>query len=369
MTDAATILVVDDDVTLLESVSDLLRASGYSLLMASNGVQALRVLQYHTPDLIVSDIAMPEMDGYQLFEAVHNNPAWLAIPFIFLSAKGEKKDIHLGYGLGADYYVTKPFESEDLLLAVQSRIKRIAEIQSSTRDEVDATKQQLMTVFSHELRTPLSWIYGYMSLLQEGHGEMDNDVVDKMLRDMQGGVERLVKLTEDLMLLVYLDTGVTQTEIGRYREDVVVARRIENAVRKLRPKSDKWNIAFTITADDNLLVNGVGDHLESIFERLIDNAIKFSKPDGRVIVEAARAADKVVVAVKDNGIGIDPEQLPNLFQRFQQIDREKMEQQGVGLGLAIVDGLARAHGGTVEVTSQPDFGSIFTVTLPAVTAR
>jgi len=369
MSEQSTILVVDDDVTLLESVSDLLRTSGYNLLMASNGAQALRVLQHHTPDLIVSDIAMPEMDGYQLFEAVHNNPAWLAIPFIFLSARGEQKDIRLGYGLGADYYVTKPFESEDLLLAVKSRIKRIAEIQLSTRDEVDRTKQQLMTVFSHELRTPLSWIYGYMSLLQEGHGEMDDDVVDKMLRDMQSGVERLVKLTEDLMLLVYMDTGVTQTEINRYREDVVVSPRIENAVRKLRSKSNKWNIAFTVTTDQNLLVSGVGDYIESIFERLIDNAIKFSKPDGRVSIEAELVQGKIVVIVKDNGIGIDAEQIPNLFQRFKQIDREKLEQQGVGMGLAIVDGLVRAHGGTVEVTSQPDFGSTFTVTLPAVVAR
>jgi two-component system, sensor histidine kinase and response regulator len=366
MNDQPLILVVDDDATILESVADLLRASGYQLLMAANGVQAMRVLQYHTPDLIISDIMMPEMDGYQLFEAVHENQSLLSIPFIFLSAKGEQKDVRKGYGLGVDMYLTKPFEPDDLLMAVESRLKRNQEIQSATRSEVEATKQQLMNVFSHELRTPLSWIYGYMSLLQEGHDEMDADVVDKMLKDMQLGVERLVKLTEDLMKLVYIDSGVTATEISRYRVNVPVAHRIENAVRKLRPKSEKWNIAFTVTTDENLMVSGVPEHIEDIFERLIDNAIKFSKPDGRIAISSERDGEMAVFHVKDTGIGIDADKLPMLFQRFTQIDREKMEQQGTGVGLAIVGGLVTLHGGSIEVESAPDQGSTFTVKIPAV---
>ena len=143
-TETITVLVVDDDPTILDSVSDLLRISGYRILSATNGIEGLHIMQSNTPDLIIADIMMPEMDGYQFYEAVRENSAWTPIPFIFLTARGEQKDIRRGYMLGADQYLTKPFEAEDLLVAVEKRLERIRAIQAVTKDEVEQVKQQLL---------------------------------------------------------------------------------------------------------------------------------------------------------------------------------------------------------------------------------
>ena len=118
------VLFVDDDPSVLESVQDILKLSGYSTTIAKNGVEALYAMKKSMPDIIVSDIMMPEMNGYAFYEAVRENSEWSAIPFIFMRARGEKKDIHRGHQSGAAYYVTKPIDTEDLLVAIQSRLER-----------------------------------------------------------------------------------------------------------------------------------------------------------------------------------------------------------------------------------------------------
>jgi two-component system sensor histidine kinase/response regulator len=360
-----TVLVVDDDPTILDSVTDLLRISGYRILSATNGVEGLRMMQTNTPDLIIADIMMPEMDGYQFYEAVRENPAWTPIPFIFLTARGERKDIRRGYMLGADQYLTKPFEAEDLLVAVEKRLERVRAIQAVTKDEVEQVKQQLLTIFSHELRTPLSYIYGYVHLLEEGHKGLDDDVIGEILGDMRSGAERLVRLTEDLMQIVYIDSGAMMLRVEREGKDTNISPLILQAIRELDEKAEKRKVIVSAQIPDQLTIWCVGDFVQDAMRRLVDNAIKFSKrEDGHVWVRAEMINDWVVITIQDDGIGIDPANLKLIFERFRQLDREKLEQQGIGLGLALADRLVDLHGGHIEVESEPGVGSTFTLYLP-----
>jgi signal transduction histidine kinase len=360
-----TILAVDDDPVILASVADILRVGGYRYLTATHGAEGLGVMQHTTPDLIISDIMMPVMDGYQFYQAVRENPVWTTIPFIFLSAKGERKDVRYGYDLGADQYLTKPFEPEDLLSAVESRLRRMAEIEAATQDQVEQTKEQILAYLGHELRTPLSYVYGYLCLIEDGHATMDGETLNEMLRDMRLGTDRLIKLVEDLMLLTYIDSGLIGQDIARRRGPVVVADKIRNVTGDLRSRAEQKDIAITTVAPPDLTVSGVDEYVQDIIHRLIDNAVKFGKPGGRVWVRVDGSKEGVAVSVRDDGIGIAPEQQADLFQRFSQIDREKIEQQGVGIGLAIAGRLTHLHGGRIEVESQPGEGSTFTVYLPA----
>src|SRR5574341_37073 len=364
MTEQATVLVVDDDESILTSVADVLRLGGYQLLMAQSGLKALQVLRYHTPDLIVSDITMPDMDGYEFYQAVRSNPDWTTIPFIFLSARGQPKDIRHGYQLGADHYLTKPIDPEDLLVAVEMRLKRTADIQAAARGEVERTKQQLLTVMGHELRTPLNWVYGYVSLLQEGHQVMTDEVVDRMLHSTRQGTERLMRLVEDLMLLVHLDSGLLALEVERHRQPTVLGPAIEVVVQTLKPRAQEKDIAFTYPPTSDLTVLAVPAYIEDVLRCLIDNAVKFGKEGGHVWIKVEEQDGWAVISVQDNGIGIEPEQQARLFERFEQIDRDRMEQQGAGLGLAIAKGLVELHGGDIQGEGRPGQGSLFTVRLP-----
>jgi two-component system sensor histidine kinase/response regulator len=360
----ATVLVVDDDPTILDSIADVLRVSGYNCLTAANGIEALQVMQQHAPNLIVADIMMPKMDGYQFYEAVRQNAAWVSIPFIFLSAKGEQHDIRYGYDMGADHYLTKPFESEDLLVAIRSRLRRISDIQAAAQTEVEETKQQLLNIFGHELRTPLTYIYGYLSLLHEGEGRLGEEAKDEILQAMHQGVDRMVKLVEDLLLIVYIDSGAAEVEMSRYSQHVDLNLEIQQAVREHHKKAEARDIGISMVVPYDLVVRGVPAYTQDIFARLIDNAIKFGKPEGRVWIRAEASGGFVKVSVRDDGVGIPPDKQKVIFERFHQIDRDRMEQQGVGLGLAIAERLVQLHDGDIRVESQPGQGSTFTVRLP-----
>jgi signal transduction histidine kinase len=368
MSEQATILVVDDDETILGSVVDILALSDYVCLTAVDGAEALQVMYRRTPDLILSDITMQTMDGYEFYRAVRSNPDWVAIPFIFLTARGQAADIRRGTSLGADHYLVKPFETEDLLTAVQARLQRMRDIQAAAQTEVEQMKEQLMKVFGHELRTPLTHIYGYVDMLQEDLADLDEEEVSTALQAIRGGSERLVKLIEDLMLVVHIDSGAVEMEITRYRTRSELAPLAVEVVRDHSVDAEKRSVQIELQIPDGVIVFGMPAYLKDALARLINNAIKFSKPEGgRVVISGENQDGQTRIAISDNGIGIEAAKQKQLFKRFAQIDRDKMEQQGIGLGLAISSSLVRLHNGDMRVESQPDKGSVFTITLPMKT--
>jgi two-component system sensor histidine kinase/response regulator len=366
MTDQNTVLVVDDDPTILDNVADIIRIAGYSLFTARNGLEALQTMQQYTPDLIIADIMMPEMDGYQFYQAVREIPAWTLIPFIFLSAKGERKDIRHGYNLGADHYLTKPFEPEDLLLVIKTRLQRAADIRAAAYNDVERTKHQLLNVFGHELRTPLTCIYGYVSLLQQEAGHLNEEEAAEMLDAANRSVYRLGRLVEDLMLMVRIDSGSVRAELDRYgQQHVDLNQTIQEATLVTKAEAERRGVTLAVSSLDDLVVLGWEPYIQDIIRRLLDNAIKFSKPGGgQVTVEAEVQGKNVLVKVRDTGIGIASDQIGHLFERFHQIDRETMEQQGTGLGLAIAEKLVHLHGGDIQVESELGVGTTFLVQLP-----
>lgn len=359
------ILLVDDDLALLEAVTDLLDVSNFHVLTATDGESALIMMDDYTPDLIISDITMPGMDGYQFFDAVRQNPAWITIPFIFLTARGQQTDIRTGYSLGADDYLVKPFEPDDLIIKVEARLKRVRAIRAATRQEVDHMKQQLIAIFSHELRTPLTCIYGYANLLQEDHDSMDDRTVTQMLDEVADGAERLVRLVENLMLLVRIDSGVIRMEVSRYGIKVNLASLLRRVVEMFQPVAAIRNvdIDFQISGDPTVL--GMKNYLENVVKNLIDNGIKFCKHGrGHLQIKLETQGDQAVMTVSDDGIGIAQADFERIFVRFEQINRHEMEQQGVGLGLTLAKNLVEFHGGCIELQSEVGQGSVFRIRLP-----
>lgn len=360
----ATILLVDDDYAILDSVSDLLRLSGYSVITAKNGAAALPLLDKHLPDVVISDITMPEMNGYELFDAVRSNPAWAAVPFIFLTAKGQQKDFMTGQRMGVDGYVTKPFEPGDLLEAIETRLKRAHQLTSITETDLSRMKQEIITLFSHELRTPLTYIVGYVTLLED-HRNSDPESMDDLVDGVKRGADRLVSLVEDLMLMVRIDGGVVAAEISDRRKTTSVSGVINEVMQQYQPAANQRRVNLYAEIDEDLMLPCMAYYVKDALARLVSNAVKFSKREGGdVAITVRREGDYGVISVEDNGIGIKPGQQRRLFERFRQLNRDVMEQQGIGLGLTIARSLARLHGGDIEVISEVGKGSNFMLRLP-----
>lgn len=361
------IIVVEDHDLLLLAIRDILEVEGYSVITATDGIEALKIMEEVTPDLIVADIMMPRMNGYELFQAVRERPAWVPIPFIFLTAKAEKEDRLRGKAMGAEDYITKPFDPEELVIAVRAKLGRSRAIRVASEREFEDLKQQIITLLSHELRTPLTSVYGYTELALEEAADMPTPEFQNFLLGIKKGADRLTSLVEDLLLLVQLDTGHVKKEFEVLSS---VADNLSNIITQAtllhQAMADSKGLTLTLDIPDQLPPARIYEtFVIEILSRLIDNAIKFSRDKGTQITVSAQVEDGyIAIAVQDEGIGISESQLDKLFERFSQLDRAKMEQQGGGLGLVIAKGLANLMHGDIRVESAVGEGSTFTLYLP-----
>ncbi len=376
--DSPTILVVEDDLHLMEGIRDILEINGYRVLTATNGVAGLAVLhsQPMPPDLIVSDIMMPRMDGYDFFNAVRAVEGWVAIPFIFLTAKGERDDIRRGKSMGAEDYVVKPFDADDLLVAVSAKLDRKKQLDRVWQGEVSEIKRNILTILNHELRTPLTYVIAYADMLHRDADDLSVDDMRAFLRGINTGAIRLRRLVENFILLVELDTGeARQTFAWRSRSVEDYQALLGGIAEKYGDIGQENHVVLETEIEDDLPpIRGDTEYLNAALECLVDNAIKFSdkaSPESPSVVRlhAYRAGDFVCLAVIDQGRGIPPHELEHIFESFYQIDRDKYEDQGAGSGLAIVNGVIQLHGGTITIESNFGAGSSFTLHLPILTEQ
>ncbi len=363
----AIILLVEDDSALLDGMSDTLEYHGYKTIQAGNGVEGLQVLEQVHPDLIISDIMMPEMDGYDFHSEVVSRDETATIPFIFLTAKSDQSDVLKGLREGVDAYLTKPFDLEELLIHVQNKLRRFATIRQQALSQLEELRYQIVNMMSHELRTPLTYIEGYTELLSSGAQQTTQEEMELFLRGLRTGAGRLHKVIDSLLTLVHLDTGIYQKE---FREYAVIEDDISQFVRMVavnfEREAAKKGLSIQVEIEENLAPVRIleGQYVKAL-SCLLDNAVKFSPtPGSQILIRVYQTEGRVCTDVVDEGIGIAPEDMTRAFERLEQIGRDRQEQSGVGVGLPIAQGLARVHGGDVMVESRLGKGSRFTLWLP-----
>lgn len=365
--DKPLIMVVEDDFALLEGIRELLELTQYRVVPASNGVEALELLNRYRPDLIVSDIMMPEMDGYEFHSKVRERVELLTIPFIFLTARGEKVDIRRGKSMGADDYITKPFDDEDLLVAIEAKLTRWQSLREQQDEEIADLKHKILLTLSHEFRTPLTYIINYAEILEMGDEDLTSEDFNEFMQGIRRGAVRLNALVEDFLALVELQTGEA-LQAYYYRrnkiDDPAAWLRIQAKLSERKAAEAGVELALDVPDD---LPSFVIDEafMSNAIQRLMDNAIKFSNETSDKVTFSAREDNgDLLISIIDEGVGIPDEGLANLFNIFHQIDRAKNEQQGTGSGLAIVNGIIDIHGGRIEVESEEGKGSTFKVYIP-----
>lgn len=363
------ILVVEDDANLLEGIRTVLVLDGYDVVTAENGAIALNWMQQtpRRPDLIVSDIMMPQMDGIEFLKQVRAVNDWVSIPFIFLTARSEKADVQLGKQLGVDDHLPKPFEADDLLSTVSGKMKRLRAIRSVHEEQISDVKKKILTILNHEFRTPLTFVVAYSDLLnvaREDSAEMNDEEMLSFLKGINLGAVRLRRLIENFIMLVELETGDARTA---YQLRCAPVRDLPGLLDRAR------TVALDGRGDRQIVLQPLfdlpefyadSDYLLMSLVQLLDNALKFSPADSVIEVGAETAGDAVRVWVRDHGRGIPPDELENIWTSFYQVNRAIHEDPGAGSGLAIVKGIMTLHNGRATVTSEYGRGSTFSLFFP-----
>ncbi|PIE79650.1 MAG: hypothetical protein CSA11_11085 [Chloroflexi bacterium] len=377
-----TILLVEDDKSMLDGMSDLLEVvdTDYdtTILTAGNGLEALAQMKHATPDLIVSDIMMPKMDGFQFLETVQQNPHWEHIPFIFLTARGEKHEIQKGRVSGAALYITKPFQSIELLELIKTQLDRKIQLQQTHERSINNLKKDILQILNHEFRTPLTYVTAYYEMLANSvNTYSDTAYFSEYLKGIQTGCTRLTKLINCFIMVIELRTGEwAQTFREKAYPITNFDELVQNAIDKVILRANQQDIEIEYIPETPFpIIYGDPESLSIILDQLLDNAIKFSAPrftpnhDAKICISTKTKNEEFSLTIEDNGMGLPASVQGQIFDLFVQHNRDLLEQQGAGMGLTITKGLVELHEGYIEVESTENQGSIFTVHLPVYSSQ
>lgn len=359
------ILVIEDEQALREGIRDILTdIGGYDVLLAANGRIGVELAQTKLPDLILCDVGLPELDGFEVLAALQANKKTAVIPFIFVTAKGERKDSRLGMELGADDYIVKPFDYNELLTAIQTRLAKQETIASQYEAQMDSLRGNILMALPHELRTPLASIVGYAELIGWEADTMPREQIKQMARSIEMSGRRLHALIENY--LIYAQLTLIQSDPAR-------VRRLRE-VREAQPDKliymvvHERKIGKGRSIDTNLQVPELrlpmrSENFLKIFEELLSNALKFSYPDTAVTITTAQTENQFELTIRNTGRGLSPEQIKQVGL-YMQFERNVHEQQGSGMGLMIVQLLTDLHRGTFSIVSDVGGETAVIVSIP-----
>ena len=364
MPEPSLILLVDDEQANLELFSTILEEEGYRTLSARDAALALEMLETNKPDLIISDIYMPEMGGFEFYEKVQGIPGLRSVPFIFLSALSDRAHVREGKELGADDYLTKPIDIDELVTTVRGKLKRAASMRSAMQSEFDALKEQVLSTLSHELNTPLTYIIGFSEIISSAATSITTGELKEFADLIHHGGGRLKNLVDDFLITVQIDSGQTRTYYGTDKKDFDLVKSLEMLSEEYKPLAAEKGLDFNVKVDGRLPVHGSESLIRDMVGRFLSNAVKFTAK-GSVTLSASNDGGQVRIEIADTGVGFPEQELSRIWDKFYQVNKDKQQQQGAGLGLYIAKNLAEINSCTIKISSVENSGTTVTLQIPA----
>ena len=359
------VLVIDDSADIRMIIGETLDMFGFAPLMAEDGESGVVMAKEHLPDLIICDVNMPKLDGFGTLEQLRANESTATIPFMFLSGAVERPSVRRGMEMGADDYLTKPFTPSELLAAVNARLEKMADLERTSEKKLDELRGRMTLTLPHELRTPLNGIIGLASILIDEHANLPPSEVLESARLIHDSASRLHRLIENFLIYAQIELMArdAKTALAHAAASATAAAPI------ITTSAHSVATRFHREADLQLDLRPrtlpvVADNLQKIIEELVDNACKFSARGTPVRILAGAMDHTFSIHIINSGRGITAEQIAKVGPNVQ-FEREKYEQQGAGLGLAIAKRLTELNGGRFSIVSTPDEETRITVSFPA----
>jgi two-component system, sensor histidine kinase and response regulator len=358
------ILVVDDEEPNLRLLSAMLASEGYELISATDGPKALEMTAKAKPDVVLLDVMMPGLSGFEVCRRLKADPDTAAIPVLLVTSLHQRENRLNGMMAGANDFVTKPIDQEDLLLRVRNAAyaKRLYdEIQSNYEKlkELERLRDNLTHMIVHDLRSPLSGISGYLQLLEMAIKDAANPKAGEYLVKSMNSLNVLMEMINSLLDINRMEEGKMPLTIRQCD----VRNLPREALETLGASKNKCSVAIEC-GDDLPLVSCDPDIIRRVIANLLGNALKFTPDKGQITVAAVVEGNTVRVSVRDNGRGIPPEYHGKIFEKFGQVEmRQENKMYSTGLGLTFCKLAVEAHGGKIGVISEPEKGNTFWFTL------
>jgi len=385
----AKILIVDDTAENLHLLRKVLAKEGYELFVANSGEKAIKIATRAVPDLILLDVMMPVMDGFETCRRLKEDPTFKEIPVIFITAKNQTEDMVEAFQAGGVDFINKPFRHEEVLVRVRTHLQtyfllkqqerlvmmahqaqKIADQARLAAEAANRAKSIFLAKMSHELRTPLTAILGYTDLLEEEVEDFGYDNILPDLYKIQNAGKSLLAIVSDILDLTKIEADKMEINFT----DFEVHKLISDVTAKMLPAITSRNNTLVVDSPKNLGTM-YSDHykLSQILSNLLDNANRFTPSPGAITMTVTRRTIQSVGAssewlrfcISDTGTGIKSEMIEKIFQAFVQVDDSyTRDHDGAGLGLTICDRLSQTLGGRVYVGSEEGKGATFCLNLP-----
>ncbi len=328
------ILIVDDVPKNLQVLGNILDSKGYHFTPATNGKHALKIIEKRLPDLILLDIMMPEMDGYEVCSILKSCQRSKDIPVIFLTAKTETDDIVKGFELGAVDYITKPFNSTELLIRIKTHLEIL---------KVSNERKELLHVLCHDLANPFASIVSALRIIKDYKG------FEQIKEHLVTAAENGLKVIDLVRSIRALEENKTELEL----KPVNLKKAIDSSLFMLGQKFDEKHIELITDVHEELEVLAEETSLiNSVINNIFTNAVKFSYPDSKINVKAILKDDIVIISIRDFGVGMSKELQRDVFDMRKNTTRQGTNgETGTGFGMPLVKKFIHAYGGNLDIFS------------------
>ena len=365
------LLVVDDVQTNVLLLKALLGKEGYGILVANNGQEALEVIRNENPDLMLLDVMMPGMDGFEVAERLKSEEFRCEIPIIFLTALDDTQSIVNGFKLGVGDFISKPFRKEELMVRIKHQLslvaaRRIIEEKNEELRKTIAGRDKMYSVIAHDLRSPMA---SMKMLLNTIMMSVEKDKIDPDIFDM---LEMSNKTSEEVFSLLDNLLKWTKSQLGKLTvipQKLDISGLADGVVEVMNSVAEVKHIKLIRTDHESFFVYVDIEMIKSILRNLISNAVKFSNPDSEIKVGIKAEDGKVIVSVTDSGKGIKKEDQHKLLKDSTHFTTYGTNsEEGSGLGLLLCRDFARKNGGELWFESEENLGSVFSFSLPQLIA-
>ncbi len=358
------IMIVDDQPANLKLLEEMLEAQDFQMSVFSRGRLALTAAAHEVPDLILLDINMPEMDGYEVCKQLKADAKLKDIPVLFISARNETLDKVKAFSLGGVDYITKPFQFEE----VHARVRTHLELQRQRRElqenharlcKLEKLREDLVAMMVHDIRSPLAALLGYLEILKIRTAAKLSATELQYVDTAYDNAEKIIDMVTSLLDISRMEGGKMPLDRSAYN----LVALIEDARKPIGSLVGGRRLSVWSPPEPVMVVTDK-EIIQRVITNLLHNAIKFTPHDGRIDITVSQKDAMVHVAITDSGPGIPAEYHTKIFEKFGQVDRQARK-HSTGLGLAFCKLAVEAHDGKIGVESEVGKGSTFWFTLPA----